>query len=316
MSKQKPVPLQAIELFEKLCPRLFTIIDQQSGGKPNPVSFGVCSTIAQNIGLKAETCFIYALATWNRYKQIFEFDWDLAEMLSQNVSLNDTLPTGILKNLPFSSIYVKLPKGFITLEEFSNSKESEQIGKEVDGFICTTYIQNGTEILLFQIMFESMDSVNIGFQLMENATLRQSIDALFKNCNDGVYKILNIFLQLVLYLCAENSDVTATENPQTKRKATAKSKRPQSKKPIKEWKVGFRYGQAIRKHKEISQEAESAERTVTGGSKKCTHARKGHFHHYWTGKRGEERKLILKWVSPTIVNGDFENLATIHKVKK
>lgn len=46
--------------------------------------------------------------------------------------------------------------------------------------------------------------------------------------------------------------------------------------------------------------------TSTGkGRAKKSHIRRGHWHHYWTGKRGsDERKLIVKFLMPVIVNGD------------
>lgn len=41
------------------------------------------------------------------------------------------------------------------------------------------------------------------------------------------------------------------------------------------------------------------------GRAKKSHIRRGHWHHYWTGKRGsDERKLIVKFLMPVIINGD------------
>lgn len=46
------------------------------------------------------------------------------------------------------------------------------------------------------------------------------------------------------------------------------------------------------------------------GSAKSPHSRKGHWHHFWTGKRGtEERKLILKWVAPMFINGGTDEVS-------
>ena len=56
-------------------------------------------------------------------------------------------------------------------------------------------------------------------------------------------------------------------------------------------------------------------------SRKRTHWRKGHFQHYWTGPKSkpEERKLILNWVEPVLVNEELANIdklpAVIHKVE-
>lgn len=42
------------------------------------------------------------------------------------------------------------------------------------------------------------------------------------------------------------------------------------------------------------------------GWKQPKHIRSGHIHHYWVGKKGE-RKLIAKWVEPTVVNKDMND---------
>jgi len=42
--------------------------------------------------------------------------------------------------------------------------------------------------------------------------------------------------------------------------------------------------------------------------------RRGHFHHYWTGPRDGDRKLIMKWLPPTWINPDLSNLiSTVHE---
>lgn len=65
--------------------------------------------------------------------------------------------------------------------------------------------------------------------------------------------------------------------------------------------VGFRIGATIRKAKAAS----TAHTEEPGhGSKKSPHSRRGHWHHYWTGPRDGERKLVLKWVAPTFINAD------------
>ena len=50
-------------------------------------------------------------------------------------------------------------------------------------------------------------------------------------------------------------------------------------------------------------------------ARKRTHARRGHFHHFWTGSKTGERQLIVKWVSPIIVNAEYDNIVTIRKLK-
>ena len=52
-----------------------------------------------------------------------------------------------------------------------------------------------------------------------------------------------------------------------------------------------------------SVEAQIEKEFITGKSK-APHSRRGHWHHYWVGKKDSgERRLILKWIAPTFVNG-------------
>ena len=47
-------------------------------------------------------------------------------------------------------------------------------------------------------------------------------------------------------------------------------------------------------------------------------SRRGHWHHFWTGAKDkpEERKLVLKWVAPTMIHGDHPNeTTTVVKIK-
>ena len=123
-----------------------------------------------------------------------------------------------------------------------------------------------------------------------------------------VWRLMPKILQLVLYICAENKEVE--ENPEQK-KITRK---PKDKKFIKDkyrevqiWDCGNKISEKIRtflvsnKH---NNDVVSQRNTFGTGKSKAPHSRRGHWHHFWTGKIGTEtRKLILKWVAPTFVNG-------------
>ncbi len=56
-----------------------------------------------------------------------------------------------------------------------------------------------------------------------------------------------------------------------------------------------------------------------GGGVECSpkrpHARRGHWHNYWTGPRSGERKLVLRWVEPMFIHGGEFDEVTVHPVK-
>lgn len=62
--------------------------------------------------------------------------------------------------------------------------------------------------------------------------------------------------------------------------------------------VGIRVGAALRKAR---RRYEGTENPGTGARKRA-HTRRGHWHHYWTGPKNGERKLILKWTAPTFIH--------------
>lgn len=57
------------------------------------------------------------------------------------------------------------------------------------------------------------------------------------------------------------------------------------------------------------------QRENSSGWTQRPHMRRAHWHHFWTGKKGEERKLILKWIAPSFINTELgEQPATINIV--
>ena len=112
-------------------------------------------------------------------------------------------------------------------------------------------------------------------------------------------------LQLVLYICAENKEI---EENALQKNITRK---PKSKKYIKDkyrevqiWDCGNKISEKIRTFLISDNKTCSSNSKIGNGKIKSPHSRRGHWHHFWIGKRNsEERKLILKWVAPTFVNG-------------
>lgn len=89
------------------------------------------------------------------------------------------------------------------------------------------------------------------------------------------------------------------------------------KKHQKMWDVGVRVGAAIRQQK-IRKQSEWPERNQGEHNSPRPHVRRGHWHHFWTGPKTqpEERKLILKWLSPMTVAANPDDAPIVlHKVE-
>lgn len=277
---------------------------------------------AKENNLNSSIYLIYGLSLWRKNKQIYEMDRELCYLLGQNDSLSDEVPTEVFENMPYDVFYVKLPKDFLKISKLKN-KQGTFTDLKINGFLCFKSLEQNDTLLDFVIIFEDMAAFNIAISLEKGLTLSQACSKVLLGGSDGLFKVVNLFLQLVLYLCADNAEIEENEIQKDIYKPTPKDKKPQdSFKEIRKWEVGYRYGSTIRKTKKHSKSQSlpnKTDRTGTGvGTKKRPHSRKGHWHHFWTGSEKQgNRKLILHWVAPTVINAEYnDNVPTIHKVKK
>lgn len=264
-----------------------------------------------------------ALFPWRLHKQIYSFDKDMEELLIEQSLADLVIPVDILNNLPYPCIYIK-----------TNTLSG------VDGFFChfESDVNNGNLEFRFLV---SCDDILLPYivHLKEGWTIKKGIEetvkvateeARGKGVNYSLTKQKEFFdetlrvtcqlFQLVLYICAENKEIE--ENPAQKKI----TKKPTNKKYIKDkfrevqkWDLGAQTGMVIRKmhkrntvkpDKEVDEDYVSKE-----GSAKCPHSRRGHWHHFWTGKRNtEERKLVLRWVAPTFIHKEIETEVVTNNV--
>lgn len=126
-------------------------------------------------------------------------------------------------------------------------------------------------------------------------------------------------LQLVLYICADNADISENiQQKQITRKPTTETEPKDILREVRKWDVGYRIGSIIRKSTNEVQIQEQEVDKKHKSSPKRPHVRKGHFHHYWVGSKSDNsRVLVLKWVAPMFINTalDEELPAVVTKIK-
>ena len=123
---------------------------------------------------------------------------------------------------------------------------------------------------------------------------------------------LSPYVQLVLYLCADNTDIPdVPEHPNTRVRLSGQV--DIARKP-RVWDVGVRIGSSIRRYQ--NQQVDESEPTDMHQSPR-PHVRRTHWHHYWKGPKDGDRKLILRWLPPIPVNVDAEEEGptVIHRVE-
>lgn len=290
--KKTPRPLVALENTKYNYPDVWEKVTDIS----------TATEFCRDNGVPESRLVIAALAKWRRSKQIFEIDEELCEILKDTDKVNEEIPVEIIDRLVYESFYVKFPEEYI---RFTNN-EGEF---DVDGFF---YFVSDKSII-FVFLFTSGHTQSIRFDIEEGLSLKQCIDKYMKVSPD-VYLFTNFCIQIVLYLCADNADIEENYiQKQIHKPSTGTIKDVYSE--VRKWDVGFRYGKAVRKTRGQTTYVSSLHHEGSHARKR-THVRKGHYHHFWRGSKTGKRELILKWISPVVINAEYENVATIHKVKK
>lgn len=260
---------------------------------------------------------LFHLAAWRRYSQIYTFDPTLVEELT--LSECDDVEIESLRNLPYDSFYVDLHDYSVSCEGFFCSRNVQILDKGENVSTVSTEFLNS-----LHIMFVMKNGNVLGFpiSMTPGLTIKESREGYTKLFREAVFSQkdrlkpdeaeayiaevdthvgmhLNTAVQILLYLCAINSDVV--ENPEQKKIYKKANVHKDKLSSIQKWDVGYRIGQIIRQNS--STEHSSGSRTITKHSRKRPHTRRAHFHHYWTGKRDTpERKLVVKWVAPMFIN--------------
>lgn len=265
---------------------------------------------------------LFALATWRLSKEVYQLDPDFAQLLFEQTNDLD-IPSEIFLQLPYPCFYIEVPDLFFG-------------AKPIHGFFVNLEydVNNGDREL--QLYFLYQDGTGFGYPIhIDEHTISDNMahvakEALYNSRNDkfiqaqtyqaiqetdALQELLLKALQVVLYILASNAEIVPNSEQSfiTKRGATIKDKYSE----IRKWDVGIRIGAAIRQ-KSASVEKGESTKTASGHSSPRPHMRRGHWHHYWTGPRNvsENRRLILKWLSPMAVAATPEDAPiVIHEIK-
>lgn len=266
---------------------------------------------------------IFAIAPWRLSKEVYVIDEDLKDLLFEQDGELD-VPDEVLLQLPYPCFYVELPNTyyradkihgfFVTLEYDVNNgdKELKPVFLTDDGNIFSYSIHIGAKTIE-----ESVDMLDK--QALENTNgdkelKRLALKAMQDSAETKIF--LKQILQVILYILAQNAEITPSSEQSfiTKRGKTVKDKYSE----IRKWDVGIRVGAAIRQQK-AKEQSRKKEYKESEHQSPRPHMRRGHWHHFWTGPKAqpEERKLILKWLSPMAIAANPEDMPiTFHEVKQ
>lgn|GEM_PF-646550 len=273
---------------------------------------------------------------WMTEKQVFRVDETLYNEIS-DMPIGE-IPTNIFDRLPYDFFFIEapLPALWADGEDYSTIQVKPSVGCFVKKTNMVGIVDKDIkEYRAFSIiyLFEDMYMTPTGFSIEANtveeiiAELRESqkrVIKMSKNSKSGfdeneappdcgllaqntAYQRIQKFMNVLLYLCSQNAEITERYVPDISLKHNPKKKRSEA--TISE--VGYRIGATLRSSYASSMNFSSKEtgRSVT------PHLRRAHWHHYWTGALDGDRDLILKWIEPTFVGGANDPIPVVHKVK-
>ena len=252
---------------------------------------------------------ITAAASWRVSQGVYRFDADLYNALI-NQPMDGNVPCEALKRLPEWCVYIEtIGANFrgVTIVGFWAHLENDMNDGRME-LRLVLMCNDGKNIAL---------PIHLGNWALEEGLSRMQAEAC-KNAGVNLPDIDFIgdivpLVQLVLYLCAENADMLKTPiHPSTRVRMSGQVDVP---KEVRLWNVGERIGTAIRKYQ--NQELKQRENQGTGThASPRPHMRRAHWHHFLTGERKGERKLLLRWLPPIPVGvyGD-EGPVVIHEVR-
>ena len=261
---------------------------------------------------------LYALSLWRRNKQIYSFYGELEELLYEQSTDDFSVPVDVLQNLPFPCIFIETKKldmmdvlGFFAFYLVKENKKQFRLMLVTKEFFIPVpiYLAKNQNIKnVFSQIFNHYSS----FTQKRHPCPEQD----YKKQADQYIHVVNSAMQLLLYICAQNAEISEKTESRKAYKKSPKIIKDQYKE-IRQFECGKKTSEIIRKtFKTHSSEMADDELQIVflqkTGNKKRPHVRKGHWHHYWIGsKKGRNRQLKLNWIAPSIIHQEVFDEAKI-----
>jgi len=238
------------------------------------------------------------------FKVFYNFSYELLNLLEKDFNINNynefrNETFEIFKTLPYKSFGMscKDTKVFICIDISNRILSIATDDYKNKNMIIGTFILRNT---IHKTLLSHAELTDVSVYSEEFKSAKQ---------------LLITCYTCMKYLCCSNKDITNKEEYTSNSKPKIKTK---LKNTIATWDVGFRVAKFIKQSQLKNENIKSNDpntkdqnqnneiENIKLTSKKRSHMRKAHYHSFWTGSK-ENKKLILKWLSPMLVNFDMEN---------
>lgn len=239
-----------------------------------------------------------ALIAWRYTQGIYRFEPHVYQSISETIVKGD-MPVEVLYRLPEWGVYIETPSNDI----------------DAHGFFAHLEYDINTGRSELRLLIDSEDALYPIVLHMGDWTVTEAIDRAMgeaakqasitktpwmSSLVEPQSALAHHCISLLLYLCSEEPDIERVENELPKRPKPTKVKGGWKlfppKKP-KVWRIGEKIASQIQQYTKEPTGAEHAS--------PAPHIRRAHWHGYWTGSAGtDKRKFIYKWLPPIVVNAN------------
>lgn len=227
-----------------------------------------------------------ALSNWRYTKSIYRFDETLLQELVMQPL--DEIPIQLLYKLRESAFFIEIEptsdsiqryllRGFFIHYEY----------RDKNYFLRLTFLDYDDRMSFLEIPIDYNQTVRqVIAQTLQKVPIIVDISE-----RQLLEKRLRMTLNLVLYLCADNTDFSGRKEPIR----PSLYKEPKS---LHFYTIGTQAGQLLKDYHANMKQSQSR-------SKMRPHMRSAHWHTYWTGKDRQIPKL--NWIDPIFIHQDEES---------
>lgn len=252
---------------------------------------------------------------WLKYRQIYKFEPDFFEYLTEETSSENVVSDIFLLKLPFPCFFVE-NKVSIGGEEYAGFYVLRREGPENDPELFLQFCKADKErnFLYVALPLRAGETKTVSELLVERYNYSPT-DPANTHKQEEFIEMGKKAISVLAYLCTEKPDVIKIKSGI--RKASS-GKAPKKKDAVTVGQVGYKLAREIRESRvRYVYEGETNHDGRGKGTPKSAHLRKAHYHSFWTGKRDEpeNRQLVVKLISPIFVGGlKKQPTATIRKI--
>ena len=275
-------------------------------------------------------CAVKAIHLWEKYKRVYEIDKDWYQdfLRTEDIPIDFSMMT----RLPFDSFYIDLSNAGVMRTNHYNNVIGIIVNIIDDNTLHLTVIDADNEMYNPESLPPEWSAFDTGSVHFLDFVLERNKAASMLSKDNPVGKtfgwtlasgdcaealdvhspvlrdLIRFTVQFLYFLHSKTNDIVQRETPVYTRKPSSSSSNP-----VNVWKVGFRYGEKLRK---LNRKRALYGDGIVGGdrSRPRAYVRCAHWHKHWCGS-GDERRLEPRWHEPTYCNGTVSDIvATINEV--